>query len=283
MRRNIIRQSEGQVLLVTLLVLTIAVTIALALIARTTTDLSISNKVEDSARAFNAAEAGIEDSLRSGQGSTSAQVLSNGSQYTVSVASIGGATGVYTFPQKTLQGTVQTLWLASHNATDNTLGPPTGTAYRGNSIDVCWSQETVEPALEVSVWLSNGTVFRRTYDPDATRRTDNGFITPTATSNGCGNATMYRQHIVFATDFSNTVDVSAATGNLRMMRIRAIYADTNVAIDTGTNTLPEQGKRVESVGTSGAGVTRRIVVYQQFRAPLNLFDNVLYSQQDLSD
>lgn len=276
---------SGQVLLITLLVLSIAVTVALALIARTTTDVSISGQVEDSARAFNAAEAGIEQSLRSGLGTDTAQVLSNGSQYQVSVANIGGATGVYQFPQKALRGVVQTLWLTNHNA-DGTINDswsvPAGsdTPYAATTIDVCWSKETVAPALEISIWKDTDQVYRRTYDPEATRRADNFFSSVTATTGtNCGSANMYRQHITFTSDFNAGI---RTTTTMRLMRIRPIYSDATIAIDTGANHLPQQGKRIESVGTSGAGVTRRIVVYQQYRAPLSLFDNVLYSQTDLA-
>jgi hypothetical protein len=90
---------------------------------------------------------------------------------------------------------------------------------------------------------------------------------------------MYRQHITFTNDFNAGI-LTATT--MRIMRIRPIYSDATIVIDTGNNHLPQQGKRIESVGTSGAGVTRRILVYQQYRAPLSLFDNVLYSQSDLT-
>lgn len=278
------RLQSGQMLVITLLVLTIAITIALALISRTTTDVSISNQVEDSARAFNAAEAGIEDSLKSGQGAN-AQILANGSQYTSSVATIGGATGVFSFPTKALLGITQTLWLTNHEkngslndswTTDaNSIGAP----YTGTTIDVCWSKETVIPAMEISIW-KDSIVYRRTYDPDTTRNTSNNFSNVTAsTGTNCGQTNTYRQHLTFTTDFNANI---LTTTPMLMMRIRPIYSDANIWIDTGTNVLPPQGSQVTSVGTSGANVTRKIVVYQQYRAPLNLFDNVLYSQQDLA-
>src|SRR3990172_6897276 len=102
---------SGQVVLITLLVLTIATTVALSLISRTTTDTTITAQVEESSRAFNAAEAGIEEALISGGGTRGAQVLAPGVSYAVSVASIGTAVGIYEFPKKTLKGVTETLWL----------------------------------------------------------------------------------------------------------------------------------------------------------------------------
>lgn len=58
-----VKYPHGQVLLITVLVLSIAVTIALSLIGRSVTDVSMSRNLEESARAFSAAEAGIEETL----------------------------------------------------------------------------------------------------------------------------------------------------------------------------------------------------------------------------
>jgi len=57
---------RGQAALIALLVLTVATTIGLSLIARSTTDVSITRTQEESSRAFSAAEAGIELALKSG-------------------------------------------------------------------------------------------------------------------------------------------------------------------------------------------------------------------------
>ncbi|HRR05567.1 MAG TPA: hypothetical protein P5325_02065, partial [Candidatus Woesebacteria bacterium] len=56
--------TSGQALLIILLVLSVALTTGLALVARTTTDISISEKETASSKAFEAAEAGIEEALR---------------------------------------------------------------------------------------------------------------------------------------------------------------------------------------------------------------------------
>ena len=83
------RHQQGQILLITLLVLTVATTIALSLIGRATIDLSMSNQLEESTRAFNAAEAGVEQALKSGLGTNGPAVLTNGVTYDVTVNTIG--------------------------------------------------------------------------------------------------------------------------------------------------------------------------------------------------
>ncbi len=54
----------GQAVLLILLVVTVALGLGLSIIAQSTTDVRISQQEQDAARAFNAAEAGIEDALK---------------------------------------------------------------------------------------------------------------------------------------------------------------------------------------------------------------------------
>ena len=68
----------GQVLLLTLLVLSVATTVVLSLIGRATTDVAISNQIAESQRAFSAAEAGIEEMLKTGSVAPGVHPLSSG-------------------------------------------------------------------------------------------------------------------------------------------------------------------------------------------------------------
>ena len=184
-------KSQGQVLLITLLVLTVATTIALSLIGRATIDLSMSNQLEESTRAFNAAEAGIEEALKTGTGTSQAVTLSSGVTYDVSVDDIGGAAGVYQVGHKTPESTTETLWLAEHSS-DGTSIIETP-YYTQSTIELCWSQETPpdpSAAVEVSVLYKESTdgsyqITRLATDPDAATR-NNNFDSTGITTNGCG-------------------------------------------------------------------------------------------------
>ncbi|MBU0619066.1 hypothetical protein KKD62_02400 [Patescibacteria group bacterium] len=57
-------REKGQVLLIVLLVTVVALTLGLGAISQSITDIKISEEEEESARAFNLAEAGIEEALR---------------------------------------------------------------------------------------------------------------------------------------------------------------------------------------------------------------------------
>lgn len=273
---------EGQILLITLLVLVVAATVVLSLIGRATLDLTISNQIEESARAFNAAEAGIEEAFRSGVGSGGAQVLAPGVTYDVSVAAIGGQSGVYPIPRKTPQGVTETVWLVNHNDDGSLDETP---RYTANTLDMCWSKESTTPALVVSVLYKEGTngtyqVARVALDPDAASR-GNNFDSAVVTSNGCGLGNYYEKQINFT---SLGISLSGANRDtLLALRLRPEYADTMLAFETaGGATLPKQGNRIESVGTTQTGVTRKVVVYQQYRAASAIFDAVIYSQSSFS-
>ncbi|MBI5621177.1 hypothetical protein HY949_05315 [Candidatus Gottesmanbacteria bacterium] len=271
------KNQQGQVLLISLLVLSIATTVALSLIARSTTDVTISDQITQSSRAFSAAEAGIEAALQSGAGSQGVQVLTAGVTYTVNKADIGGASGAYVFPKKVSRGIAETVWLVNHAADGSLVEIPT---YTAAGIDVCWSAQTTTPAMIVTIlYKTAGGAYRvakGAYDPDSTRALTNKFSGVTAATDGCGagTGTTYKQTITFG---SFTPVVNPATDTLLMLRVMPVYSDTNLAVNA-TGALPLQGSKLESTGTSGTGITRKIVVYQEYRSPPSVFDSVIYSQ-----
>lgn len=269
---------KGQILLITLLVLSIATTIALSLIARTTTDLNISNETDESSRAFNAAEAGIEEALRAQVAPVGTQALSGNTSYTVTQTSIGGAAGAYTFPRVTSVGQTETLWLVNHNAVTGL--PDTLTkGYTDNTIEVCLGDTTPKPAIEVIIYYIRGgeyRIARDVFDADSDRIANNNFSLITNTTGcGAGTNTLYRKAINFPVTYS--INPSGAD-TLIMMRFRPLYANTQIAI-SATAAIPLQGNTYESCGTTGTGISRCISVIQNYRTPSGLFDYVIYSNQ----
>lgn len=140
------RSDSGQILLITLLILSIATTVALALISRSTTDVNISTQVEESSRAFSAAEAGIERVLKSQEtANVPLTALSSGDQYRVSHGYIGGGTEpFYEFPKITQKGKVETLWLVNHDSNGNP--DLTNRDYASGTITLCWGIDPAYPA-----------------------------------------------------------------------------------------------------------------------------------------
>ena len=263
-------EPRGQVLLITVLVLSIAITIALSLIGRGITDVSMSRNVEESARAFSAAEAGIEEALK-GNFITEAREYTPGVKYQSSSTIIGGTTGEYTLPVTNI-GEVASVWLVDHLAT-NAINE--AVYYQGTSLNVCWTPPSVGmpiPAVQVDVYYRLAGVYRvarYAYDPDRASRPSNNFSGITEVGGACGSVTgVYRQ------------SVPMPGGIPLLVRIRPFYGQTRITIaPVGTDIpLPKQGVEITSTGTTDGGVTRKIVVKRQYPWPASVFDYGVYSQ-----
>lgn len=268
-------RSSGQILLITLLVLTVGMTISLALISRTRTDVTINNEIEDSARAFSAAEAGIERALQSGLSIQDGNVGELAS-FNTTVTSIGEVTGSYTYPQKTLQGNVETLWLVNHDANgviDETR------VYTSNTIDVCWIG-TTPPALSIGVLykrVNSYLMAKAAFDPSGR----GGFADAGGLTDGCGQTNVYKQTITFSA-LPVVPAINVASDTLLAIRIRPIYADANIFINSLGDQLPSQGDTITSTGITGSGITRKVIVARQFRSAPSIFDAAVVSQTNFT-
>lgn len=282
------KKSSGQVVLVTLLVLTVVMSIAIALIGRTRTDVTSTAEVEESARAFSAAEAGIEEALQgSPVGGGAPKTLSGvDASYTTNTSSIGAAeTGIYAFPQLTQNGETETLWFVRHNPGNQNLEE--ASVYKDKTIKVCWKKMgdgEAYPALVVSVLYKRGSNYlnaKAAYDSVTLNGKDNSFTYIGGLQDGaCG------QNGVLAT----TVDFSPFLQNndiLLAMRLRPIYSDAFLYVDAGpqtggNNTLVDQGNMITSTGTTANGISRRVVVSQQYKSAPSIFDMAVLSQDSFS-
>jgi len=265
---------RGQVLLITVLVLSIAITIALSLIGRGITDVSMSRNVEESARAFSAAEAGIEEALK-GHIITDALEYAPGVKYQSSSTIIGGTTGEYTLPTTNI-GDVASIWLVDHTET-NAINE--ASYYRGTSLDVCFTHPSAGgtiAAVEVDIYYRLAGVYmvwRGAYDPDLVDRPANNFSSITQIGGSCGAVTgVYRQSIPLP------------GGIPLLVRIRPFYSQTTITVaPVGTDiTLPKQGIELASTGTTDGGVSRKIVVRRQYPWPASIFDYSIYSQDSFT-
>lgn len=276
---------SGQILLITLLVLTIATTVGLSLIARTKTDLNINNQIQESSQAFSAAEAGIEQALRNSQGTGVTPIPTSGVSYQVDkIDIVSDASFIYSFPKTTSQGSTDVLWLTTHDETTGALNEVPASDYlvaaSPETIDVCWSSASPMPALVVTYFYKRGATYevaRQAFDPNNGRAATNKFtVAPTVSGCGASSGTAYKVTLNLQTLPSPALNVAADTA--LMIRFRALYSDTHIVVQ-GVRALPKQGNIYESTGTTNTGLNRTIQVYQTYKAPSSIFDYVLYSQQ----
>jgi Tfp pilus assembly protein PilX len=275
---------RGQTALIALLVLTIATTVGLSLIARSTTDIAITRSLEESARAFSAAEAGVEKALITGLSVSSPVDVAQGTRYQVTVAPVtGDASSALVFSGKTLSGDTETIWLTDHDGNGTIID--SAPVYTAPTIDVCWSSESVVPAIATTILYKNSSdgsyrVVKGAFDPDSTRASGslaNNFSSPTATSGGCGvnTKTTYRTRLTFAPTINPASDVLIA------LRIRPIYSAAQIAVLPAA-VLPVQGNQITSVGTTESGINRKIVVFQSYKSPGTLFDAGVFSEKSFA-
>lgn len=286
-------QSSGQALLIVLLIMAVVLTIGLSVASRSVTDITVSQKEEDAARAFSAAEAGVEQALK---GSTTLSgSFGNNSSYNVGTA-MGVVTAGTDFvsPDLVSAGESVTLWFVSHAGDGSLICDSSNPCFTGDQLKVCWGEsgtalDSNAPAMEFSALYttaskdySTAKIGRVAYDPFAGRTDSNGF-----TKGSDGTCTIQNQNF----QFSKTIKLSdlgaaprsPATDDKgpQLARIRLFYNSDKshrvgvVSLDNNA-LLPQQGIKIVSKGQSGSA-TRKIEVTQLHADLPPVFDFGVFS------
>jgi hypothetical protein len=266
------RKNSGQTLLIILLVMAVGLTIGLAVISRSVTDIRISRQEEESARVFSVAEAGIEEALKA-QAVPPGGITIGGITATVQENPLGKGTE-FAFPGKYDAGDIQTLWLVEHKE-DGTLD--TNNKYSANSIDIYWGKEGgITPALEVTlIYHQAGTkIMRWAIDPES-RGNNFERVDQTGSFSVGGKTFKYKKTLS---------SLPCSTNICYALRLRLLYNDQPQILGVaGGSNFPSQGNCYESTATNPqTGVTRKVRQCQLYKAPPGIFDYVLYSEGDLT-
>lgn len=302
------KQESGQALLLVLLAMAVLATMALSVVSRSVSEVSITTREEESLRAFSAAEAGVEEGLITGtpaEVATAATPIpisreltvpsgtgsSTVSRFNAKVARYPTDPRAYAYPFELLSGQAASVSFVTRDENGDIL-PCGGSSpcFGGNSLTLCWGDpdNTAQtPAIVANVIFESGGNFGTAstgFDPDSTRRDiggaggapPNNFNAPTGGScTIAGQAYSYRTDIDFA-----SIGVS---GTPIMMRIAMFYNDTEphvFGISTASD-LPVQGRRVSSEGVAGE-VTRQIDAFLLNPEMPFIFDAALYSSGDIT-
>ena len=172
-----IKNQQGQVVIIILLLMAVALTVGLSISSQTASDVKISTQLEESERAFAAAEAGIESVLSGGSSGT--VNLSNNASYNVSITTFEGGHELFVFPKKVSQDDTKQLWLVAHDEDgDIDLAQDD---YSADSLTIYWG-DTDEvsspiPAIEATLIYKDTDyqIEKYTFDPDSSRTSDNNF------------------------------------------------------------------------------------------------------------
>jgi hypothetical protein len=282
------KKESGQALLLILLAMSTVVTITLSVVSRTVSDIAVTTVEEESLRAFSAAEAGVEEALVGDitPGSTIEDVVTGirtepgASEYNADVTGFPEVVDEYVYPREVLSGETATVWLMSHDANDILVCGTGNPCFTSRTLRMCWSKGSgsgTTPAVEASLVYEEAGQIRMSkavYDPSSGR-------TPGASSPDGTNCTVAGQNFGYRKDISfASLGVSTPTaGVLKMIRFRMLYNDRpqTLAVDGMGTSLPSQGRKIDSTGTSGES-TRRVEVYALYPDVPAVFDSALFSR-----
>jgi len=254
------RKSSGQALLIILLVLSVALTTGLALVARTITDISISEKETASSKAFEAAEAGIEEALKAieaGGDFPSSLTLNPGGEEAKVTIEQGEVMSEVT-KRQIFSGQATTFWLNSIILEDGKTFPA-DISYNGDRVTFCWSgAENIEAAV---YYQGGGYKVARDYLVD---------------EGECPNFPEL--------DKKKTIILPSTTVNNKFINVRFYGSadDVVTVIAQGVDdSLPRQGTMVEAEAKVG-DVVRKVSVSQGWPQAPQFFDFAVLSAGSLT-
>lgn len=239
------KPKSGQVLLITVMLLATAVTVALSVSFKSTTETQVTKLQEESQKALAAAEAGIEAALKSGPVSIGG--LSSDLSAFTGTADCVEITNKTNFVSPLIKnGGQYTFYLANK---DLSSGWYTGYLY------VYFKTETSNPAVELTFISSANEATRYLLDPDGVVEGTTGTTTMTTDKEFSG--------IKFYRVTSNPFYFSANPTKLIIARVLGENTSTRIAISGGSNFLPSQGKNCTSTATNTTTkVTKKVTLFQ---------------------
>lgn len=278
-----VRQA-GQVVLILILVMTVALAIGISVVQRSLSDISTSTKVEESSRAFSAAEAGIEKALSMG-GSTSVDFTAeNQSKATVSggtllpiVPTDNTRQEALEFPPLSREQTAH-VWLADFNSMSN---PPTA-YYTQDKLDVYWGNSNKDlAALELTLIYWDGSVYK----------TKKWYLDHSAASRGSSSSNFEKTATCPApNDYQCYKQLSGLPPGLMMLTARLLHNSTSQpfavqAVGTcavgGGCFIPPQARIFYSTGIAGQ-TQRRIKLFQIEKVAPPYFDYGIFSVREIN-
>lgn len=258
-------KKRGQALVLILLVMAAVLTLGLAASQQVVTDLKISRQQEEAAKAYSAAEAGVERALI-GEGVGEKLNLGGGVVATVTKTDIGGGKTVI-WPDEVGKGQGTVFWLVNHQ--DN---GSLGNNYYQGKLDVYWQTDArgTKPALILALFYQKGAAVKYwALDPDAVRRGSNNF----ERANG-GNFsltdTQQGQTLTFRARTATAINLASYSQPI-FLWVRVLYGNSRLGFQ-GDKNLPVQGAIYLSqgeVGPTGATevASRRIQAFRTYAQP----------------
>lgn len=262
----------------------VTLTVGLSVVLRTITNVRIATEEENSQRAFSAAEAGIEQALKTGSNISNKTLDNNAIIRQVTIQNLSGNEFLINGGNPIEKNDGVDVWLVEHNE-DGSLNYSSGWQQFTSNKDFTLLWGTSSNACEnaaLEVVLVSGTQAapvstRYAWDPCNSRRGQNSFEAPESGVFSLGGKNFYyREQITVA---------SSSRGIL--VRVTPIYYKTILSVrgcsrnatppHVSCSPLPIQGKIVESVGAVNDTV-RKVNFFQGYpKVPAEFFPHTLFS------
>lgn len=251
-----INNQQGQVLLIIIMLMAVALTIVTAVTFKSTTETQTTKLEEEAQKSLAAAEAGVEAGLKRGSiADISTLNLGTGVSGSVTVATVQNDN----FTTPLLQQDSQyTFYLSTPGGTTDDPDFTTLTsasAYNSKSMTVCFGTGGVTSAVELTFVKSNYAVVRYAINPSGSAIINNG-----TTANGAGSCPAGTS---FASQHNLTTG-EVGTDNLILI-IRTIGGGGKIGLKSlvSTNNFPIQGRTVTSEA-GYMGVSKRVELFQSY-------------------
>ncbi|MBI4035094.1 MAG: pilus assembly PilX N-terminal domain-containing protein [Candidatus Chisholmbacteria bacterium] len=249
----------GQIALIVLLIMVVMLTVGISVAQRGLVDVRLSQQEEDSARAFQAAEAGIEQALSTLAGGEGE--FGEDTSYKVSIGQSGGEG--FTTDQPILAG--EMLKVSLEGSSTNLNGVTVYFMEKGK--DDC----DVNPAaIEVSV----------VYNPGSDWRVRRGTFDVAAVSRGNSFTEVTKGNYDFlGKTFCAQSTLTMLPGTDREVRIKPLYNAAIIGVDPRPDNaiLVNQYVEVDSTGQTTGGVTRAVQVRRNLPELPSIFDYAVFS------
>lgn len=264
---------RGQVLLIIILVMVVALTIGLSVVSRSIVNLRTTEEEENSQKAFSAAEAGIERLINSSAESlTLSDEVGTDASFNAKITSYAKNSNSFLVYNYNLipKDDGADIWLSNYPTYTSPLNAQV-TVYWGSPSDTCTNNESTntESALQIVVISGdinspqNLAMTHYMLEPCSSRASVNNF-----------SQNIQSGGVIGGKQFTHSYTVSVTNGLL--MRIIPLYAPTRLGISS-TQPLPAQGQIIESTGVV-ANTERKLTVYKGYPTlPVEIFPHGIFS------
>ncbi len=304
------KRQDGQALLLILLMMSLVLTLVLSSVSRSVTDVEISKNEDNSIRAFDAAQAGIEKAVRVGEiTSGTTYNLPNNATYTPIIGLDTTTANFFRYPLELMSGESAIISFVDHKVTTDgdytiTCEVP-GSCGIPTQMRICWglsgtpSGAVTTPALYMEYYYNSDTLNPRKWenlsdlssiriatasaDPNTGR--GNHFSAP-ETGGGipcpAGEGWQFSTRYDVGTGSSPILPSGLSSGSLLFLKITMLYNTNPQPLGLrSAQPLPSQGTVISSTGQSG-DVYRKLVLFQGYPEIPFEIGNVVYSKQNLT-